>query len=61
MELWLTCVSLLPFFFLQQPKERLQEEWMREKRELERKVAELQAALQKERRVRKKKKKSVFF
>lgn len=35
----------------QQPKERLQEEWVREKRELERKVAELRAALQKERRV----------
>ncbi|XP_070768255.1 cingulin [Enoplosus armatus] len=32
------------------PKERLQEEWMREKRELERKMAELQTALQEERR-----------
>ncbi|TKS82078.1 Cingulin [Collichthys lucidus] len=32
------------------PKERPQEEWMREKRELERKMAELQAALQEERR-----------
>ncbi|XP_037640944.1 cingulin isoform X2 [Sebastes umbrosus] len=32
------------------PKERPQEEWMREKRELERKMVELQTALQKERR-----------
>ncbi|TKS82073.1 Cingulin [Collichthys lucidus] len=32
------------------PKERPQEEWMREKRELERKMAELQTALQEERR-----------
>ncbi|XP_034409828.1 cingulin isoform X2 [Cyclopterus lumpus] len=32
------------------PKERPQEEWMREKRELERKMAELQTALQVERR-----------
>ncbi|KAM9353658.1 cingulin [Symphorus nematophorus] len=32
------------------PKERPQEEWMREKRELERKMAELQTALQRERR-----------
>nr|XP_046255805.1 cingulin isoform X3 [Scatophagus argus] len=32
------------------PKERHQEEWMREKRVLERKVAELQSALQEERR-----------
>lgn len=40
-------------FSFQQPQERLQEEWMREKRELERKMAELQTALQVERRVRK--------
>ncbi|XP_073340953.1 cingulin isoform X1 [Pagrus major] len=32
------------------PKERPQEDWMREKRELERKMAELQTALQEERR-----------
>lgn len=37
----------------QQPQERLQEAWMREKRELERKMADLQTALQVERRVRK--------
>lgn len=41
------------FFLQQQPKERPQEEWMREKRVLERKMAELQTALQEERRVRK--------
>lgn len=40
-------------FFFQQPKERPQEEWMREKRELERKMAELQTALLEERRVSK--------
>lgn len=34
---------------VQQPKERPQEEWMREKRELERKMAALQTALQEER------------
>lgn len=39
--------------FLQQPKDRAQEDWMREKRDLERKVVELQTALQAERRVRK--------
>lgn len=37
----------------QQSQETLQEEWMGEKRELERKMAELQTALQMERRVRK--------
>lgn len=64
----------LCMFSSQQPQERLQEEWMREKRELERKMAELQTALQVERRVRKadvreiykvisstKKKYSIFF
>ncbi|XP_044065254.1 cingulin isoform X4 [Siniperca chuatsi] len=35
---------------LKQPKERPQEKWMLEKRELERKMAELQTALQEERR-----------
>ncbi|XP_074540150.1 cingulin isoform X3 [Halichoeres trimaculatus] len=35
---------------LQQPKDRAQDDWMREKRDLERKVAELQTALQAERR-----------
>lgn len=41
------------YLFLQQPKERPQEEWMREKWELESRIAELQTALQAERRVSK--------
>lgn len=52
MSILLICMSPHIFFF-QQPKERPQKEWMREKRELERKMAELQTALHEERRVSK--------
>lgn len=53
MSIPLTCAYVPISIFLQQPTDRPLEEWMREKRELERKMAELQAALQEERRVSK--------
>lgn len=36
----------------QQPRERVPDEWTREKRELERKMRELQIAMEEEKRVR---------
>lgn len=38
-------------YILQWPKERVPEEWMREKRELERRMRELQIAMDDEKRV----------
>lgn len=49
---WTYCLHYVPIYiFRQQFTERPHEEWMREKRELERKMAELQTTLQEERRV----------